>query len=88
VFEFGFNVPHPLREEYIDNEKYEIKHWDWQNMNRLRELMAAVNRIRKGNPALQTTWNIHFAETHNEQLLCYGKTDDEKQNRIIVVVNL
>jgi starch synthase (maltosyl-transferring) len=88
VFEFGLNVPHPLREEYIDNEKYEIKHWDWQNMNRLRELMAAVNRIRKENPALQTTWNIHFAESHNDQLLCYGKTDDEKENRIIVAVNL
>jgi starch synthase (maltosyl-transferring) len=88
VFEFGFNVPHPLREEYIDNEKYEIKHWDWQNMNRLRELMATVNRIRKENPALQTTWNIFFADSHNDQLLCYGKTDDEKENKIIVAVNL
>lgn len=88
VFDFGFNVPHPLREEYIDNEKYEIKFWDWQNMNRLRELMATVNRIRKENPALQTTWNIYFAESQNEHLICYGKVDDDKNNRIIVAVNL
>lgn len=88
VFEMGLNVPHPLREEYIDNEKYEIKYWDWQHMNRLRELMSAVNRIRKENPALQTTWNLYFAESQNEHLLCYGKTDDHKQNKIFVAVNM
>jgi starch synthase (maltosyl-transferring) len=88
VFEFGHNVPHPAREEYIDNEKYEIKHYDWHSMNRLRKLMSKVNLIRKENPALQTTWNIYFAETHNNQLLCYGKTDDENQNKIFVAVNM
>ena len=88
VFELCLNVPHPLREEYIDNEKYELKHYDWQTMTRMRKLIALVNSIRKENPALQTTWNIFFAETQNDHLLCYGKTDDEKQNRIFVVVNM
>lgn len=88
VFDFGLNVPHPAREEYKDNEKYEIKHWDWTSMNRIREAMARINRIRKENPALQTTWNIYFAESQNDQLLCYGKTDDEKKNKIFVAVNL
>ena len=88
VFELGHNVPHPKREEYIDNEKYEIKVYDWQSMTRMRKLIALVNRIRRENPALQTTWNIYFAETHNNQLLCYGKTDDEKQNKIFIAVNM
>lgn len=88
VFEFMYNVPHPLREEYIDNEKYETKHYDWRTMTRMRKLIALVNRIRNENPALQTTWNIWFAEVQNDQLLCYGKTDDEKKNRIFVVVNM
>jgi starch synthase (maltosyl-transferring) len=88
VFESGLNVPHPKREEYIDNEKYELKNYDWQSMTRMRKLIALVNRIRNENPALQTTWNIHFAETQNNYLLCYGKTDDEKSNRIFVVVNM
>jgi starch synthase (maltosyl-transferring) len=88
VFDFGHNIPHPDREEYIDNEKYEIKHYDWRSMNRLRKLMAKVNLIRKENPALQTTWNIYFAESHNNQLLCYGKTDDRKQNKIFVAVSM
>jgi starch synthase (maltosyl-transferring) len=88
VFELGYNMPHPKREEYIDNEKYEIKVYDWQSMTRMRKLIALVNRIRRENAALQTTWNIYFAETHNNQLLCYGKTDDEKQNRIFIAVNM
>jgi len=54
----------------------------------MRKLIALVNRIRNENPALQTTWNIWFAEVQNDQLLCYGKTDDEKENRIFVVVNM
>ena len=88
VFEFLHNVPHPLREEYIDNEKYEIKHYDWKTMTRMRRLIALVNKIRKENPALQTTWNICFAEVQNDHLLCYGKTDDKKENKIFVVVNM
>ncbi|MFO7923263.1 MAG: alpha-1,4-glucan--maltose-1-phosphate maltosyltransferase [Bacteroidales bacterium] len=88
VFEFMHNIPHPLREEYVDNEKYEINHYDWKTMTRMRKLIALVNSIRKENPALQTTWNIYFAEVQNDQLLCYGKTDDEKENRIFVVVNM
>ncbi len=88
VFEFMYNVPHPLREEYIDNEKYEIKHYDWKTMTRMRKLIALINNIRKENPALQTTWNIFFAEVQNDHLLCYGKTDDEKDNKLFVVVNM
>jgi starch synthase (maltosyl-transferring) len=88
VFDLGHNVPHPDREEYIDNEKYELKQYDWYSMNRLRKLMASVNMIRRENPALQTTWNIYFADTANDHLLCYGKTDDDKTNRIFVAVNM
>ncbi len=88
VFEFMHNIPHPAREEYIDNEKYEIKHYDWKTMTRMRKLIALVNSIRKENKALQTTWNIFFAEVQNDHLLCYGKTDDDKDNKIFVVVNI
>src|SRR5690606_35828871 len=40
------------------------------------------------NPALQTTWNIAFGGSDNDQLLCYGKWNSDRSNRIIVVVNL
>jgi starch synthase (maltosyl-transferring) len=88
VFEFGLTEPVPGKEEYIHNEKYEIKHWDWNRYTRIKELITRVNRIRKENPALQTTWNIEFAKTDNDQIICYGKISPEEHNILIIVVNL
>lgn len=88
VYEFGINTPMPGKEEYIDNEKYEIKHWNWDQYTRIREVMVKVNAIRKQNPALQSTWNIELAETTNDQLVCYGKKDEASGNTILVAVNL
>lgn len=88
VYEFGINAPHDAKEEYVDNEKYEIHHWDWDKYTRIREIMIRVNRFRKENPALQSTWNIEFAETTSDQIICYIKTDPMTNNKLIVAVNL
>lgn len=88
VYEFGINTPHGAKEEYVDNEKYEIKHWDWNKYTRTAEIMTRINRIRKQNPALHSTWNIEFADTTNDQLICYGKTDADTGNKLIIAVNL
>ncbi|TLV02578.1 alpha-1,4-glucan--maltose-1-phosphate maltosyltransferase [Dyadobacter luticola] len=88
VYEYGVNTPHPGKEEYTDNEKYEIKHWDWDRYSRTREIITRVNRIRKENPALQTTWNINFTETNNDSVIAYTKTDEASGNRLIIAVNL
>jgi starch synthase (maltosyl-transferring) len=88
VFEFGLNEPHPDREEYIDNEKYEIKNWDWDKHTPIRDLITKVNRIRKNNPALQTTWHIEFLDNDNQQVLTYLKTDQEGKNRLLIIVSL
>jgi starch synthase (maltosyl-transferring) len=47
-----------------------------------------VNKIRRDNAALQSTWNLRFYTVDNEYLLCYGKADATKENLILVVVNL
>ena len=78
----------PGREEYRDSEKYEVKSWNWDTPGNLKDLIARVNKIRRENPALQTTWNLRFYEVDNEYLLCYGKADPAKENIILVVVNL
>jgi starch synthase (maltosyl-transferring) len=88
VYEFGINQPHGNKEEYIDNEKYEIRHWDWQAYTRIGEIIKRVNRIRRDNPALQSTWNLEFAETSNDQIICYAKYDPATNNLVIVAVNL
>ena len=88
VYEFGINNPHGTKEEYIDNEKYEIKHWDWNAYSRIGEIITRINKIRKGNSALQSTWNIEFAETTNEHIICYVKTDLKTNNKLVIAVNL
>jgi starch synthase (maltosyl-transferring) len=78
----------PGSEEYLDSEKYEIKHWDLDRPNSLKDFIARVNRIRRENPALQTDESLSFHRVDNEQLVCYSKRTEDSDNVIIVVVNL
>jgi starch synthase (maltosyl-transferring) len=72
-------------EEYLNSEKYEIRHWPPTDDD-LAELIGVVNRVRRENLALQQNATLKFHETDNEQILCYSKTSAE--NAIIVIVNL
>jgi starch synthase (maltosyl-transferring) len=75
-------------EEYLDSEKYQIRHWDLDRADSLRPLMARVNSIRKENEALQSDWSLQFHYADNDQLICYSKESDDRSNLILVVVNL
>lgn len=88
AFELCLNEPAPGREEYINSEKYEIKNWDWDRPGNLKGFISRVNRIRKENPALQTTRNLKFCEVDNDYLIFYGKWTEDLSNIILVVVNL
>ena len=88
VFERCVAEAFPGREEYKASEKYEVKHWDWKEQATLKALMSRINRIRRENPALQTTWNLKFHEVDNDRLIFYSKTSPDLSNIILVVVNL
>lgn len=88
VYEYNVADPAPGKEEYANNEKYEIKHWDWKRYTKTFELICRVNMIRKEHPALQVTDNIQFLETNNEQLIAYVKTSQLHTDTLIVIVNL
>ena len=88
LFEFGLNEAYPGKEEYTRSEKYEVKHWDWSKTTKIKEVIAKINKIRKENEALQSTWNIEFCETDNDHLLCYSKIDQEENNKLVIVVSL
>lgn len=89
AFELLENVP--IRrgsEEYLNSEKYEIRHWDLDRPDSLRPLITRVNEIRNTNAALQNDWSLRFHFIDNEQLLCYSKESPDRTNLIITVVNL
>jgi starch synthase (maltosyl-transferring) len=69
-------------EEYLHSEKYEIKHRDFARPESLRSFITTVNRIRRENPALQTTNGLKFQPIDNHHLIAYSKQD------IITIVNL
>jgi starch synthase (maltosyl-transferring) len=85
-FEHVVTDQHPDREEYAQNEKYEVKTWNWHDPDSLQPFIARVNRIRKANPALQQMRNIRFLETKNPNLLAYSK--HAGGNAVVAVVNL
>jgi starch synthase (maltosyl-transferring) len=89
AFELCENLPRETgSEEYLDSEKYEIKHWDIARPDSLKDFIARVNRIRQENPALHRDWSLRFHEIDNEQLICYSKRANDLSNVVLVVVNL
>lgn len=89
AFELGENRPRePGSEEYLDSEKYEIKNWDIDRPDSLKDFVGRVNRIRRENPALHSDWSLRFHEVDNEQLICYSKRTEDLSNVVLMVVNL
>ncbi|WP_234733162.1 maltotransferase domain-containing protein [Tellurirhabdus bombi] len=76
----------PGKEEYLNSEKYEIRHWNRNRNNRLSYLIGIVNRLRKENAALQTTNNLTFCRIDDDALMAYLKVTEA--NRLLIVVNL
>lgn len=89
AFELCENAPRERgSEEYLHSEKYEIKHRDLNAPWSLKDFIARVNQIRRGNPALQADHNLRFHDTDNPLLICYSKTTGDFSNAIVTVVNL
>ena len=65
-----------------------MKKWDWDKSGNIKEVIAQVNKIRKNNPALQSTRNIEFCEIDNDHILAYYKANPDYSNIILVIVNL
>ena len=84
-YEHYENVPvREGSEEYLNSEKYET--WERKLDGPLLPVIRRLNEIRRDNPALQLTDNVHFLETHNDALIAYVK--HTPGNTVIVVVSL
>ena len=74
----------PGSEEYLDSEKYELKHRTLDGP--LLGLVAKLNGIRREHAAFQRLENITFLPVENDQLIAYAKSDGEET--LLIVVNL
>jgi len=89
AFELGEHLPvREGSEEYLDSEKYQVRHWDLNNPASVAELITRTNQIRRENPALHADLSLRFHSVDNQQLIAYSKTSDDLLNIIVAVVNL
>lgn len=78
----------PGKEEYLDSEKYVVRHWDWSSHQPFRELIGLVNRIRRDIPALQFDHYLRFHYCENQEILFFSKQDPHGQSAVLVIVSL
>ncbi|MGB8261565.1 MAG: alpha-1,4-glucan--maltose-1-phosphate maltosyltransferase [Terracidiphilus sp.] len=89
AFELMEHVPiRPGSEEYLNSEKYEVRHWELDRPDSLRPFVTRVNQIRNTNEALQGDWSLRFHTVENEQLIAFTKESEDRSNLILVVINL
>ncbi len=89
AFELGENQPlRPGSEEYLNSEKYEIRHWDLDTPSSIAGVIATVNRARRENAALHASNDLIFHPTDNPYLIAYSKSSLDGSNVVLTVVNL
>ncbi|EJL75535.1 glycosidase [Variovorax sp. CF313] len=89
AYELREHLPRgPGSEEYLDSEKYQLRHWNHDDPASLAPFIARVNRIRRENPALQRDRSLRFLHIDNDRLLAYAKESPDGLNVIVTVVSL
>jgi len=91
-YELFEHVARPGAEEYLDNEKYQLRPRPWAAAEAAGEslapFLAKLNRIRRDNPALHWLRNLRFHHVDNDALLCWSKRDPDTANTVLVVCSL
>jgi starch synthase (maltosyl-transferring) len=75
-------------EEYLDNEKYEVRHWDWGAPWSLSHFIGRVNEIRRAHPAFHDNRSLQFHGVANDQLICWSKRSADGADVVLCVVNI
>jgi glycosidase len=78
----------PGKEEYLDSEKFELRPRDWNQPGHIAAEIGQLNRIRRGNPALQTHLGFRPYNCWNDQLLYFGKATPQRDNFVLVIICL
>jgi starch synthase (maltosyl-transferring) len=87
-FELLEHEPIPGREEYLDSEKYEIKTRDWDKPGNIKPYIAALNRARRANPALQQTGNLRFLAVDDGNVIAFTKESVDGANTVVGAISL
>jgi starch synthase (maltosyl-transferring) len=82
----------PVREgseEYLNSEKYQYRPREWNRADSLAPLVTRVNEVRRrhrGAVGLLRTLHVHASD--NDGLLCFSRATDDRDDLLLVIVNL
>jgi starch synthase (maltosyl-transferring) len=76
------------REEYLDSEKYEIRHRNFDAPGNIVAEISTLNRLRRLHPALQSHLGVSFYNAFNDRVMVYGKASAQRDDMILVAVSL
>jgi starch synthase (maltosyl-transferring) len=80
---------HAGSEEYLDSEKYELKHRDYNAPGNIKRDISRLNRIRRSQPALAELTNLEFIPSDNAEIIAYVKfAPTDKASHLLVVVTV
>jgi starch synthase (maltosyl-transferring) len=91
-YELYEHVARPGAEEYLDNEKFQLRPRDWAAAEAAGESLAPyltrLNAIRREHPALHWLRNLRFHEVDNDAVLCWSKRDPDSGDVVVVVCSV
>jgi starch synthase (maltosyl-transferring) len=76
----------PANEEYLNSEKYEVKHRDWQRTDSLAPFVTRLNDVRRRHPAFAQLRNVAFHTSNYDQILVWSKVTGD--DRVLMIANL
>jgi starch synthase (maltosyl-transferring) len=87
---------HAGSEEYLDGEKYQVRHWDLDDPISIAPFIAKLNALRHQQRALQYDRTLRLHDIDNEAIVAFSKTvppanhqyDATEAAPILVVINL
>jgi starch synthase (maltosyl-transferring) len=78
----------PGREEYLNAEKYELKHRNFKAGTSIAPQIAQLNAVRVREPHFHSQCGLTFYNAFNDNILYYGKTASGREDRVLVAVSL
>jgi starch synthase (maltosyl-transferring) len=87
IYELCLGDAIPGSEEYLDSEKYQLRHFDPEHAANIVDFIRRVNQIRSEHRALRRG-RLRFVPVDNDELIAYLRSDESSGEVLLVVVAL
>jgi starch synthase (maltosyl-transferring) len=81
-------APVPGKEEYLDSEKYQLRHRDFDAPGNIKDDIRAINALRHAHPHILEPEQLSFFNAFNPHVLSYGRHDRLTGDLFLFHVNL